>query len=157
VSADTTSTIAEVAAEDEVAAKRIVPYEYDPRLPLMSGHRYPRWRVALRPPEEAAALFKRAKADRGALLRLIDHEYAARAEALQRRWSSGKMAPNQRRVELAEADQERATRESHIERAYQDLTEAAALERVKESAQTAIDRTWAEAMAAHDTTGPNAA
>jgi len=157
--ADTIQTM-EATAEDEAAAARVVAYEW-----AQSGYygvtaasgRQPRWQVRLAAPDEAAPLFKRAKADLRALSRLNDQQHTARLEAISRRWSGGDLTPNQRAMEMVAAEQERATREAHIEQAYQDLTEAATLERAKESAPAAIDRTWVEAMTAHDTPGPTAA
>jgi len=155
--ADTIQTM-EATAEDEAAAARVVAYEW-----AQSGYygvtaasgRQPRWQVRLATPDEAAPLFKRAQTDLRALSRLIDQQHAAKVESIQRRWTSGDLTPNQRAIEMAAATQERATRESHIEQAYQDLTEAATLARAREAAERAVDATWASAIALHSTTGPN--
>jgi len=139
---------------------RVLPYKWERSayygITASSG-RQPHWQIALRGPDEAAPLFGLAQTDLRALSRLIDQQYAARAEAIARRWTSGDLTPNQRAVEMAAAEQERATREAHVEAAYADLNEAATVERAKESAPAAIDRTWVEAMTAHDTPGPTAA
>jgi len=142
---------------------RVLPYKWERSayygITASSG-RQPQWQVRLAAPDEAAPLFKRAKADLRALSRLNDQQHTARLEAISRRWSSGDLTPNQRAVELATATQEYAARTARIEAAFADLNEAATLERAEVAAQAAIDRTWADAMAARDATGtdgPNAA
>jgi len=146
-------------ADDEAAVRRFVPYEYNPLLPLMPGHRYPRWRVRLAAPEEAAPLFRRAQADYKALSRQITADYKAELANIQGEWATGTMTPLARARRLSSAEQVRASREDQVEAAFADLTEERVRERAEESAEAAMTRVWRAAQDGHTGArdGPSAA
>ncbi len=155
MTADTIQT----TAVDEAAARRVVPYEYNPSLPLMPGHRYPRWRVALRPREEVVALLTRAQTDYKALIRQMTADYKVELVTIQGEWATGTMTPLARAQRLTSAEQRRASREARIEAAFADLTEERVIERNEERAQAAMTRVWRATQDGHTGTrdGPSAA
>jgi len=139
---------------DHPALQRIHKWERDARYPVLQNFRYPRWRVSLRAPDDAAPLFWRVKADLRALHQQIDADYQARVQDAQRQYASGDVTPNQRSLLLAEATQERATRLARIEEQYAGLDEDAALQRAHDDAQAAITGTWRDAIATYNATHP---
>ncbi len=139
---------------DNPALARIHKWEHDPRDAVLQNFRYPRWRVSLRAPDDAAPLFRRLKADVRALRQQIDADAQARVQDAQRQYASGDVTPNQRGHLLAEAAQERATRLARVEEQYAGLDEDAALQRVHDAAQAALTETWRDAIATYNATHP---
>jgi hypothetical protein len=98
------------------ALARIEPARQPAGLPVVRGHRPPRFAVRLDPPQEAASLLQRVKDDYGALVAQAETQYQERVRAVHQQMSRGDMTPNQRAAALHAAYQERAERLDRIGR-----------------------------------------
>jgi len=138
------------SSEHEAALQRIAPWERDPSYPVMPNHTYPRWTVALSPPDDLMPLLRRAKTDLRALTAQSDEIYSGRLREIQQEWGAGNLTPNQRAQMLAEAAQEHAARQAHIDEAMRGLDADAARQRARDAAEQAITETWRAAIRAHN-------
>jgi len=129
-------------SEHDAALQRIAPWERDPRWAVMPNHTYPRWEVALSPPDELAPLLRRAKTDLRALTAQSDEIYSGRAREIEQAWGAGNLTPNQRAEMRAQAAQEHATRQARIDAALGGLDADTALRRARDDATRAIATTW---------------
>jgi len=138
----TTHTSQTEDTTDNPALARIAPWEADPRWGVMPNHTYPRWEVALSPPDELAPLLRRAKTDLRALTAQSDEIYTTRAREIEQAWGAGNLTPNQRAEMRAQAAQEHATRQARIDAALGGLDADTALRRARDDATRAIATTW---------------
>lgn len=71
---------AQTIDEAAMAMARISPWKFPAGVPAIQGTTYPRWSIALRAPEDAAPLFRRAAADRHDLEAQITADHQARGD-----------------------------------------------------------------------------
>jgi hypothetical protein len=139
----------DASTEEHPAFARIEPARQMAGMPVIRGHRPPRWAVRLDPPQEAGPLLQRVKDDYAALVAQVEAEHQAKVRAVHQQFNRGDMTPNERATGLAAAAQERAARLQRVEQQMGHLLPGAITEQARAAALDAIGASCRDALAAH--------
>jgi hypothetical protein len=142
----------ETERDENAAAKaRLRPWEPDPRWGVVSSATPPRFTVSLSGPPEAAVLFAKARADRRLAQQAIESQRAAAISEARTVFNAGDSTKKQLAEAQHAADAERIAREDRLAAAFDDFTSDATIQRARQAAQAANERSWRESIAAWQT------
>jgi len=135
-------------AADNPALARIRPWQADPKWGVVSGVVQPRFTISLSGPSEAAVLFAKARADRRLAQQAIESQHAAAIAEARVVFNNGDSTKKELAEAIHQADSERILREDRLAAAFDEYTTDATIQRARQAAQAANERSWRDSIAA---------
>jgi len=135
-------------AADNPALARIRPWEPDPRWGVIPGSTPPRFTISLSGPTEAAVLFAKARADRRLMQQQIEAQHAAAIAEARVVFNNGDSTKKELAEAIHQADAVRILREDRLAAAFDHFSADATIQRARQAAQAANERSWRDSIAA---------